>query len=450
MIRMFSPKRPLGFVPLKFKISFQQLYFERVQFNTDYNLRLNLTFFYIYFSSLPTGKRVRGGSVRDCYFGNIAIISRFSGLSDSIFTFCGLHSNLTNFPPSRNVVMSLTTGKFVIAPTFMFFSVFDANLVVSVHSSSFATAPAPLWVVQFVKAQTSTQMYHLRVAHDSRIALRVLTPYRTSWRMYDGPGVKSPQIYCIYNSLNITKCIGSTFQSVVYFCKANREEKWTLEFYAGNINAQYITISILPGSEVFLSFPSDNTCSSSKICSLHLHTSPNLTVNVTIVEMHHTGENNSIHCKFSGIAAYALGTQAHKFLSNQCLIPRYENFMNRSFNDTFHNIYERNMILTLYHYPEYTLLSAKLLLSTCPCEPIVSDPCAKTSHIEVSGVQFDKTRHTFVVTLSQRHCFLFQLKMEEKQKSMLSKQCLLSIRHSLMLEKGSTLIITASGFFKGE
>ena len=91
------------------------------QFYLSRYFRLNITFECI---------SLKFGQLYHCYFGNLSITSFSNTLSQS-FQYCGIHSNMINYPQYQNIDLTVSLRPHVFYNIKMSYSVIDPDNIIS-------------------------------------------------------------------------------------------------------------------------------------------------------------------------------------------------------------------------------------------------------------------------------------------------------------------------------
>ncbi len=437
---------PLGALPLRPKVRVVDNRFSLQphfnKFYLDNNFRINLTFLYIYFSS---------PSVKNCYFGRIVVSSYATEKSVNArsLDFCGMHSKLTHYPEYRITEISVITAEQVLYDTFLLFCAIDPERIVSMNFKK--SKITHLWCVQLLSVATCVSVYNLKVKHFQTILIQALLPTNLSfYQIYNGPGVRSERLRCITLHHTQLKCQGSSFQSCVYLHRptVTRVMDGLLKFSGED---EHKRTSLSPEQTSTVLFPHQRPCGIFNLCVLHFQSNHSSVVNVSVIHLVHTGYNNTVDCKFAGLAAYDFQHQRFRQVASQCHFPRYEGMMNRHFNDSYPSIYARKLLLVLFEYAEYSSLSLTLQISTTKCNLFTVNPCDWIHSSVQALLHHNALVHHLSPIVSLNQCALVQLKPVAVRYPLDNSRssCEIHVTNKGIQKHGYLLRFIAKGYLRG-
>ena len=397
---------------------------DKIMFVLDRNLHLNLTFHHIHF-----GFR----NLHDCSVGQLAVISHST--ERQVYRYCGIYSNLINYPQNRNV--SITSTVFAglrikdthIYNVSIFYSVIDKKMIISLPKyKSFRRnfvwnlylEQNSIRVMKFNLVTKKYQVFLINFTVDSDVTVE----------LFDGPGTRSSNIF-MYNQESHTS---STFQCVIHLWIPSSK----------NLNAEYgykfvvmsNTVSKIIRINDSFPFKTSHVPAEPEIWKMVSHSNVNLTIeNLTYKNY------NDPECSFAGIAVYNLNNDTYTEVGTECFSPsdlgKYRHMYSYSreiptesviFDHLFahRNIYSNSndTLLVLYSYRQYGNLSITIQLSTTECRPVTINTCAlsylckipnnemcKRHKEEIKSLNFKHSQIStdFPVSVYPGQCFIFQM-----------------------------------------
>ncbi len=427
--------RPLGLAsPDSFAVRFDGIEaasFTSVQhwsFFLDPQLRLNMTFHHIYFSSV---------NINPCHFASLTVFDcechhqrlRSGGCAGSglifkgheekyqfWFRFCGMHSKTIIHTRCTGVVIKAHLQSYVLHDTQLFFSVMDANKSFSVPThnyipqrNSHLLGDFLLHVIKLVPAHITVEVYRL-VSSKLHVIILTLKVQTLAPDMFDGPGSKSRSLgsrslRSVGSQNNKTASyMTSSFQCVLYFY--NR----TVVNYSTKLNTgiQHITINLQPSEILVIS--SDWFCGINRFCSMRILTKANDKINVSAT-LEYEGNHNTEDCMFGGLVAFKKdqSTDIKTICPKPCHILETKMLKNDlQFHQSIHSN-DPEMLVLLYSYEQYAQINTSLTISSTTCTRKYLNICQKESKNTLFFNVYTYLSKVHRVLVNSSECLILQL-----------------------------------------
>ena len=329
-------------------------------FTLDKQLRLNITFTHI---------RIVMGYLDTCYIGNVTVRT-FDPRDNSKYEFfyCGIFSDIPNYPKMKDVDIILSIRPFVQYIVIFSYCVIDANRIISLRPQIDKTIK-PEWFVHFPTGKKYLRFINLKVRKYNVIVLLFTNHIKSVYEVFDGPGRRSEAL----KLGNQTEYVTSTFQCAIFVllsvnhldAKSNVSLLKYLETSNNKMEERF-----LPGN-ITLKLGNAEICDArDKICVIQLSTKIEFHFNISIVNLSHTYIND-ILCRsnYGGLTVYDRKSASPNVITTYCTSRN---------NDYEHKpIYSNSsrILLVTYKYPEYGNLSLLIKVSTTDCIVLKKNPC---------------------------------------------------------------------------
>ena len=428
-------------------------------FSLDKSLRPNLTFPYIYFSSVALSRcEFANLVIHDCR-EDIVTDNWITGKQDvSIaskhrFLFCGRHSITTVYPRCSNVAIKIKRQQYVVMDIHIFFSVFDGYTIGNIPP----TSPSPkniFCTVNFFADTISLQIFRVVVPRFLVIAIHFAIFPKLHLDLFDGPGpLSKPLTFCTNFSQmgNKQHVITSSFQCVIY-CYNCRELSYIP--LKQKIQGQIKKFVVSPGFLQNIIYPYH--CQSKPTCFLNIETSSALHLNLSVGDMLYFGQNNTQACPYAGVAVYENEIK----ISTICVKTnnRFEiaNYQHSKY--VFQNIYSSNasLLLVIYSYKEYGDIQFTLRISTTRCQLKLLVFCISQefSQVGLKSRYKHSSRDKVVLPTKADKCTILQFSLSRVknpyfQNGKPKEKCLVTVHTENVLEFGQDIQIYVTGFFRG-
>ena len=373
---------------------------DKIMFILHEKLRLNLTFYQIYF---------RFRHFHTCSLGEVKVISHSK--NQQVFRYCGIHSNMINYPENRNVSVYLprVTVRRKLSGIYnvtAFYSVIDTKRIVSSKKHKIFTRNL-VWNLYLVPREIRVMKFVLKTKKYQHFAIKFIDDSGLIVEIFDGPGTHSPNIFKKNNKLYVT----STFQCILnLWLPFNKilNTKCVFQFLAesSSVSMKFKLKESFPHtiSHAF------TTYEVWKILSFY-------NLNLTVINLTYTGFNDPL-CTFAGIAIYSLNKDSHTEITTECI--SIKNIF------TYRNIYSKSneTLLVLYYYKEYGNLSFTIQFSATKCKPVTINTCALSylckfpnntmckehrEQISSLNLKHSKISTDFPISVKPGECFIFQM-----------------------------------------
>ena len=351
------------------------------------------------------------------------------------FRYCGIHSNMINYPQGRNVSIIITnpagTRIKYLSSAIIFYSVIDTQRILSLPKDNFKWRIL-VWTLCLEQNNISVMKFLMITKKYETFIINFTIDPDISIQLFDGQGTLSSNIFKNNQETYVT----STFQSIIHM--------WIpLE---KNVRAEcgFSTQSIHISKDIELngSLPHLISHTFAKYESWRLLSHSN--INITIIKLTYSGFNDPL-CTFAGLAVYALNVDSNTDIINECFSFKYQ---------TYRDIYSRSnkTLLVLYSYKEYGNVSITMQLSTTQCKPVTINTCALsylcqlpnntlcTEHREqISSLNLKPTKIStdFPISVNPGKCFVFQMVTVTDRHSLegFPLDCKINFRHIDILDE---------------
>ena len=266
---------------------------DKIIFLLDKKLRLNIKFHHIHFGFMH---------LHTCSVGEVRVISHSK--NKQIFRYCGIHSNMINYPQNRKVTMFVPTFDMNLRERTGIFNVTALYYVIDIKRVVTFQKYKPfwknlMWYLYLVPKDIRVMKFALRTKKYQYFIIKFTNDSGLIVELFDGPGTYSPNIFKKRYEMYVT----STFQSIIYLwitsIKINQNCGFTFLTDSSSVkmniqvndSLQYITSHAFQKYEVFKIFSYYN-------------------VNLTVINLTCTGFNDPL-CTFAGITAYGLNNDSY-------------------------------------------------------------------------------------------------------------------------------------------
>ena len=250
-------------------------------YNINVRLRLNITFFIIYFSI----------GLQKCDFAALRIYRH--GKKNSLFTFCGHHPLFNFYPDFIKVLLRFKTWMNMLFTLNFSFTVIDHCIVYNIPKDYIAGAMPNL--IYKTGHGSLVASFFIEVKKISYVVLNFTHNLVFNYVVYDGPGF-SVNLIAVNNSTIISS---STFQCIIQILMYSDEVRYvgTFNYISKNFKKD-IHIKLTPQTYMLLQLP--YIACSDYLCVFHINTEPDHHINVTLNKIDSAGVYNPT-CKYGGI-----------------------------------------------------------------------------------------------------------------------------------------------------
>ncbi len=365
-----------------------------------------MTFHYIYFSHYhPEHHKVGAGWLSICCFSHLLQV------------FGGMWPQISLFHQCESTQVATQIGFYVIFDMKLSYSIIDigsiSNRWLGGESQKLEiTQLAQTWCVEFTQAQK--QLNVGRIVASKLEIIQLKAPSGAEIEIFDGPGTLSEKLAKLQSVNNIDFFVTSTFQCVIHAYNSYSLIQFKNEYR--NTWDTSDTQVVSPNSSLsYICAVTQANRKDSKFYHLELKTKPGFHINISITNMTHSGENNTLTCDFAGVAVFD-GSQE---IITLCQKPTFDNNIITGSNIfsaipyVFQNIYSNNSTvkLILYCYNRYSSVSTAFLFSRTECRSKFIDVCTHpgvtrkaTEFADLAGYYSD-----FYVTPNEGKCIILQL-----------------------------------------
>ncbi len=472
----------------------------RWTFSLNSNFQLNLTFDYVYFSSID---------MNPCSFGHIQvrmIHPMFEHTNDSSvlceltwieqknpfnttrripfyqqrhfypgsISLCGIHGKTPVFSPYQTTyVMAYYVG-FVVHKTSVSFSIMDSHLYIKSfqHKNQFFTCNPKNFIqtsthIMFGQMNVAEHTFLLHVRKNQRIFLRSYLIKVKDIHIHDGPGTLSKLLYPILNtSKNQIMYQTTTFQCFVSLFHGGFElYKNNMTFLHENIEATRVLFveATLKKTIVYPGL----ICSLGPLCIIRINTEKDHHINFTINYMRNSKTVNTACCSFAGVSAYDGETDHLTHCPKGAGINRETRQSGHVVDEyKFPSIFSSQhfLELILYNYERYSSLIFESHISTTQCVFFAMNACTHgESQDFLRYMPSHVAQQKKVLThLPENGCVIVQLfssfaelaEYQHKNKTQVTKdpivKCHIKVGFNYSKHWDRVLMVNASGFFRSE
>ena len=413
----------------------------KIHFTLNEKLHLNLTFHQIYF-----GFR----HLHSCAVGEVRVISHSK--NKQVFRYCGIYSDMTNYPQNGKVSIFLTTitsTKNTIYNVTAIYSVIDLNRIVTLQKHKFLWQSL-LWNLHLVPKKVRIMKFRLRTRKYQHFMIRFTCESDMIVELFDGQGTLSANIFKNNQKSHIT----STFQSIIHLLIPSTDE----------LNSECGFTFLTVFNSVSMTFKLNDSFSHTISYAFAKYVLWEIVsydvVNVTITNLTYTGFNDPL-CIFAGITVYSLNKDLYTEITTECT--SVHNIF------TYRDIYSKTneTLLVLYSYQEYGNLSLTMQLSTTKCKPLTINTCASSylckfpnntmcrkhrEQISSLNLKYSQISTDFPISVNPGQCFVFQMVAVADRLSMLGviTDCKLNFHHIDILNKRIEIHFNIKTFLDGK
>ena len=338
-----------------------QLLLSYSYWNLDTKMRLNLTFFTIYFSS----------GVLDWQLNHLSVVNGFDCSIDlgffkshlyfqffgqySTFTFYTNHSQATVC--LRNSNPDIITGYHVEG----MFAILDRDQLVNTHVHQWTQLSPEL--VYNVKRKYTLYRYFIAVSKFDCIIIKIKESNKFRYDIYDGPGLLADTLH-IKGSYTIT----STFQCLMLVLTPNDNMPYDSSFnFTSKMLSAKENININRTHNSLFTYP--NKKCRKGLCISLVNADLGYQVNITSVLVKCTSPYN-FNCIYAGLVAGERLVSEYKESKTICE-------SNYGSDSQFISFYSQNssLILVLYWYKGYSEINVSVMISQTKCKPVFINLC---------------------------------------------------------------------------
>ncbi len=379
--------RPIGAIEYKW------------HFNVDSHLALNLTFHFIYFSSV---------TINYCFFGSLAI----QGSSDKTnpYLLCGIHPRFVVYPESRSVSVTVTHLGYELHDTRASFAVLDSGRVTSSFAKDLQLIQPDKHVAfVFGTFKAFLSILRLEVKRHTRIVVEV-EQKSPVLHLFDGPGIKSKK-FSTRPGKRKSLFIFSSFQCVLYQSSTQRSISYRplRELSASSLHTQ-----------VTMKHTQRTLTSNTKLCAGQIHclilvkTTPGTHVKIAVTKMSYNGNQNTGNCLYGGLTVFHTD-KSHICPGQYHIVEQQDTTTQPEYSTGTH------LLLVVYQYKEYGSINMILELSTTSCKVHRVDPCMSNNTVFPNlflSAQLHQvnTRH---FQMHKNECIILQLSMSKRHRNSL-------------------------------
>ncbi len=390
---------------------------------------LNMTFHYVYFSAAMNDK---------CALGNLKI-TQFLGE----IKMCGILSKTSVYAPVQRPAIGVQMEFDVLHDVKMSYSVIDSGPLLTLpptcahlhrayieqHSTAVVSA---LWPVRFLQHHLQLQMYKLVASKLEVIHLKVGVAENISV-VHDGPSSLSQPIRAKpHKSIKVNTYVTTSFQCLMLLYNYTSHLKFSFHLWT-ETDTQHVKLQ--PHNSKVMTYPDQQFCPVCSFSFVQIKTQHGFYLNLSVINMTVSGENNTMTCSFAGLAAY----HRQREITSMCptSIYNYDILKFSDYSDTepgvFQPVYSENSSMTLvwYSYQPYTRMRTTFQMSTTACKAARINICE--SGIGDTGFPTQKG-----------HCFIMQLFQGFGDQGK-DRYCSITTKMNTMTEE-----FNARGFFRSK
>ena len=290
---------------------------------------------------------------------NASIISIFHN-SSKIFTYCGVVSLFSTYPPDFEVIFELHIGNVWYVKLDTIFDLISANVIEN-YKLEYNKFYKSVHVYHLKLIMTCIATYKIVVEKYQKIVLYAQITAHTLCTIYNGPGYLTQKT--ILQSSNQLTVINS-FQIIVEFITncANRSDLNRDFFFTYSTRFNNFYTEVL--SEIRLKTSISFSSKGKGVSSIVLFRSPNQSsVNVTIVHYNFQGVYDP-NCPYGAVSFFE-----ESYLKN---ITEIKSICSSSIERHFQNVYSSTgrMLIVFYAYKEYSSLNVIVNVSYTRCQSV--------------------------------------------------------------------------------
>ena len=372
--------------------------------------RLNITFYHIQINYMNLYK---------CFIGNVSIISN----NKYIATFCGIHSQLLNYPPNKEIEIYIVSSYRVYQNILLHYSVIDKG---KISTFLFDYLPIALstttWNVYFVQFQITILHVHIVILKYQIISVIIQNEYFSLVQLHDGPGVLAKILTPVSQSKQNSTYHTSSFQCLMSVKLQGPNTPYQLFKYLPLTRKLSHEITSVESQVKLIQYP--HMCNGCSLLQFHVQTTYHHNINITTNNLSYIGHMN-ILCQYAGLAVFDKKQGAYKELTTVC-------YAHKGY--TYRNVYTKGFeaILVFYSYPMYGAININVSISVTVCKVIAINTCVFDTKCQILG-NYCNTLRTIMsqenfesdgisnpvyaiygkgflkVRVKEKHCTIFQL-----------------------------------------
>ena len=322
------------------------------------NLRLNITF-------KELNLREVFGT---CDLYNLSVKS----YNSSLFTYCGIHSQFSLYPPTNNITISMSL--YYEIPTYvqMLFSVISKSLLE--NQQPFKVRLYSLLTIHYlVVAQLVINTYKVNVKKFYTVYLTLYQQNIKKFIVFHGPGILSRKTQVNANDSN-TLNVG-TFQCLIQVLINKNDNSKTMKSSYFSYKSQRFPrtlIKVTDNNQILASFSS---ATFKNQISYNIRSPKTSKIKLNIISYTFEGRESS-KCDYGGIALfdYKLPERLFKESTTIC---NEDNHREHTSKQTFYSSFHYMMIVG-YEYKEYSSVTFNASISRTHCNVAQINPCILT------------------------------------------------------------------------
>lgn len=409
--------------------------FRQWTFTLDKTLRLNLTFSFTKFSS---------SRIHICSFQNLTV-NTSSAEANDVFTFCKKLSQFHVFPQFQFVKIEMFTAdhkwnfhyfvyKFTIS-----YCITDLHIVTSVSIANYSLCypTEPTWILK----TESIIIYSMSIAVQKfqSVQIQVFNKIISCVRVFDGPGTDT-DLASMKTSGSITIFAASSFQCIIHQRVSNICSPVKVIYHAKDFN-----ISLTFNSSSVYSFNSSNQAVPVLLKFVKIH---GFNANISVQHLQIQGRFPHL-CEFGGITIFLMNSShSSKFLEHKTHCKCHTKVFK-----TKNTYLEESVLVVIFNYPIYRIMSFDLLFSRTICSVTRVKPCqpavAYGPHLRYfnSAPYKERYEQTWRFTLFQSKCALFEFNYKHNDRREI---CSLSFYHTNVKSEDLNFQYSTTVFMPGD
>ena len=322
-------------------------------YDIDAKLRLNISFFIIYFSV----------GLQNNHLEALRIYKYIK--KHALFTFCGHHSLFNLYPYFKKVFMRFKTWMNLLYVLNFSYSVIDPYIVHNIPKLNFSGILSNL--IYKTGHGTLIASFFIQVKKITYIVCHFTQTLVSNYVVYDGPGFSANSI--AVSNTEISQIVSSsTFQCIIQLITYSSTLQHVDTFmYTSKVLDKDIDVNLTSQTSMLLQLP--NIACFDCLCVVHINTETDHQINVTLHKINSVGVYNPT-CKYGGIVAGEYVDNKYKESTTVC--QNHEGQIEES-----RSLYSLNssLVLVLYWYNKYYNITVSLSLSLMRCKPVNIDVC---------------------------------------------------------------------------
>ena len=311
-----------------------------------------------------------------CSHGSISVFTYLNQFTNRTFIYCGIYSNMENYPPYKNIQIIAAVEIHVGYSFTLKYSIIDRDIKVSLVST-YLTRQFKPDSITFHQIKKIYLLNYFIVTEKYNIIVGYIISTSYHWyKIYDG-NPRYSDIIKVISSMGKAYFKTTAFQCLIDLWLSDMKQTSTHFYYNVKTNLVRKSEYMLPDMVKRVSLViQDKDRIKIDLLKIDLVTKDTLHINISITD--YSQRPPTFLCDYEGFTAYGLGSSnSFHLISNICWI-----------DYTYRNIYSNTskVLLILYTWYKHLKFTVNISLSVTTCKPVkinvcsLSIPCASSNN----------------------------------------------------------------------